>query len=173
MLFEEISPAFWRRTVFIDCDVNTLLSLIQTSKFMYKQRKYLYRICFIILLKSFSSHELYYCNIEKIHSIYKMNLDLFVRNKVLQSWYLKYNLKQETLICLIRKLFITHNMMDLSTYLKNKTEFIALVKRILNQYINYVQCKFTKKPYRYIYLNGGIAYKYTYNNESYIIPLRE
>lgn len=173
MLFEEICPAFWRRAVFMDCDVKTLMSLIQTNKFMYKQRKYLYRLCFIRLLESFTSNELYSCNIEKIHSIYKMNLELFVRNKVLQSWYLKYNLNQETLIYLIRKLFITHNMMDLSTYLKNKTEFIALVKKILTQYINHMQCKFTRKPYEYIYLNGNIAYHYTYNNELYTISLRQ
>ena len=75
MLFEEITPAFWRRTVFMDCDINALMSLIQTNKFMYKQRKYLYRLCFIKLLKSFSSYELYHSNIQKIHSIYKMNLD--------------------------------------------------------------------------------------------------
>ena len=61
MLFQEISTAFWRRAVFMDCDVNTLMSLIQTNKFMYERRKYLYHLCFIRLIKSFTIHEFYTC----------------------------------------------------------------------------------------------------------------
>ena len=162
MLFQEISTAFWRRAVFMDCDVNTLMSLIQTNKFMYERRKYLYHLCFIRLIKSFTIHEFYTCNIEKIHSIYKINLDLFVRNKVLQTWYLKYNLKEKTLMHLIRKLFIKHNMMDLCSYLKNKTHFISLVKEILTQYINHLSS-----------CNVSLQKNYTYNNESYTISLTQ
>ena len=61
---------------------------------------------------------------------------------------------------LIRKLFIKHNMMDLCSYLKNKTHFISLVKEILTQYINHLST-----------CNVSLQKNYTYNNESYTISL--
>ena len=54
MLFEQIDEHFWKKYVYINFDIISLINLIQTNRFMYKHKKYLYKLIFPKILKEIS-----------------------------------------------------------------------------------------------------------------------
>tara|TARA_X000000950_G_scaffold289418_2_gene413177 strand:- start:36689 stop:37159 length:471 start_codon:yes stop_codon:yes gene_type:complete len=137
MLFEEIDTHFWKKYVFISIDIKGLLSLIQTNKYIYQYRHYIYRLCFNLLLKNISHFDIYkssaFSNTPEIFSQYVYNyyihlFELMVRNKILRKWFLNYNFPDYRQInYLVQKIFKTHCLISIDLFIKEKKNINSFI----------------------------------------------
>lgn len=169
MLFEYICDTFWQRYVFPECDWRGLLALVQTNRYMHARRKYIYRLCFWELLRRMKRINIYY-NItpDHISFAYANSLDLLIRNKTFQSWFIQYEFKLEAepVIIVVQEIFKKHCLIKSDEYTPMfKKDILDLIYKTLNYMLSNI-----KNP-KQLFKNGD--YHYIFQGENHIIKHRK
>ena len=84
-IFILFDDKFWKRYVFALCDEKDLLILLQTSSYLYKQKKYLYKLIYQKIWFNMSYfHNSYPINNESINDRFYNYLILIKNNIILK-----------------------------------------------------------------------------------------
>ena len=146
-IFLLFGEKFWKRYVFALCDEKDLLTLLQTSSHLYKQKKYLYKLIYQkVWFNMTSFHHSYPINNESINHKFYNYLILINNNNTLKECFLKHKiLSNDPTLKTIKYLFNKYlNIMNpeiISTILDFiikifETEYSYIKKRYLSYSIN-------------------------------------
>lgn len=128
-LFTLFGEKFWQRYVFVMCDEKDLLTLLQCSQHLYKQKKYLYKLIYQkVWFNMTSFHHTYIINNDTIHSKFYNNLILIKNNNTLKEFFLKHKIiPSEPTLKTIQYLYIKYLNIMSPEVISNILHFIIKI----------------------------------------------
>lgn len=152
-IFILFGDKFWKRYVFALCDEKDLLILLQTSSYLYKQKKYLYKLIYQkIWFNMGYFHNSYPINNESINHRFYNYLLLINNNIILKEFFLKHQIiSYDPTLKIIKYLYNKYlNIMN--------PEVISIILNFIIKIFN-TECCYTKKK----------ELTYCINNTKYLV----